>query len=221
MTKPKHNYSKIFLSLVIPFFSLAFLNSSFFKIKEIKFEGLNPYLSEEVKPILEKIKNRNLLFLNFPDLKKEFEVFPFLEMESFQKVLPNKLIIKFNIQEELGTLIYPYGLYDLYKGGYIFPRFKEGKEKITIESPDNKEFLKEIAKILEENSFIYDYFENLKITEGGFFNFYDKNGYIIEISKIESIPNIEKAIKIANHCPGILRGERVSFLNSNFFIASK
>lgn len=221
MTKPKHKFSRIFLSLVIPFFSLAFLNSSFFKVKEIKIEGLNNQLEGELKPFEEKIRHKNLLFLNLKNLKEELENFPFLEIESFQKMLPNKLIIKFKIQEELGTLILPFGSFDLYKGGYIFPRFKEGQEKIVIQSPVKKEILKEISEILEENSFIYDYFYSLKVLEGDIFEFLGKRGYSIEISDRKDIPSLEDSLKLAQDCPVIFKGEKVSFLNYNFFIASK
>lgn len=221
MTKPKHKFSKLFLSLVIPFFSLAFLNSSFFKVREIKIEGLNNQLEGELKPFKEGIKNKNLLFLDLKNLKEELENFPFLEIESFQKLLPNKLIIKFKIQEELGTLVLPLGTFDLYKGGYMFPRFKECQEKIIIQSPVKKEILKELAEILEENPFIYDYFYSLKVLEGYIFEFVGKRGYSIEIFNRKDIPLLKESLKLTQGCPVIFKKERISFLNYNFFIASR
>ncbi|MEJ5165420.1 MAG: hypothetical protein WHV67_00150 [Thermoanaerobaculia bacterium] len=221
MTKPKHKFSRIFLSLIIPFFSLAFLNSSFFKVREIKIEGLNDSLEGELRSFKEGIIGENLLFLNLKILKEKLGNLPFLEIESFQKLLPNKLIIKFKVQEELGTLINPLGVFDLYKGGYIFPRFKEGQEKILIQSPIKKEILKELAEILEENPFIYEYFYSLKILEGDIFEFVGKGGYSMEVLKRKDIPLLKESLKITQHCPIIFNGERVSFLNYNFFIASK
>lgn len=221
MTKPRHNYSKIFLSLMIPFFSLAFLNSSLFKIKEIKIEGLNPALEGELKSFKENLKRENLFLLNLNILKRELEDLPFLEVESFQKILPNRLIIKFKVQEELGSLISPMGTFDLYKGGFIFPRFKNSQEKILIESPIKKEILKEIATILEENSFLYDYLYSIRFLEEDVFEFFGKSGDVIEVFDRKNIPYLKDSLLTASKCPAVLKGERVSFLSSNFFIASK
>jgi len=218
MTKPKHKYSIIFLSFILPFFSIYFINSSFFKLKEIKLEGLNPYLEKEINPFLEKLKGKNLLFLNSKDL--DLENFSFLDVEIFQKVLPDKLFIKFNIKEELGTYISVYGSFDLYKGGFLFPRFKEGDEKFIIEGTISKEKLKYISDLLENNGFLYEYFYGIKIEEDNSFKLLNKKGHWIEINENKDINYLKLLSRISEKCPQIIEKEKLSMINFNLFIVN-
>lgn len=221
MTKPKHKYSKIFLSLIIPFFSLAFFNSSFFRIKEINYEGINQCIEKELKTSFDKLKEKNLLLLNSNQIRSYFASFPFIEVESFQKILPDKLSIKFKIKEELGTFMTNYGSYDIYEGGYLFPRFRETDEKVIVEGKILNDDLKFISEIISKNKFIYDYFLCIRVEDKESFDFLTKNGYWIKIPKDMSIDSLKKAIKIIDFCPLIFEKENVSMLNLNSFLASR
>lgn len=221
MTKPRHKFSKIFLSLVIPFFSLAFINSSLFKINKIECEGLNYYLEKDVIKILEKLKEKNLFFLNSSNIKENFKDFPFLEVESFQKILPDKLLIKFKIKEELGTLINDLGMFDLYEGGFIFPRFKSDKEKLIIEGDYSNENLKILSLILLKNEFIYNDFLSIKICDEGVLRFMNKDGLWIEILNYENLNSLKKVNELIEKCPNNFEGNLISMVNLNIFISPK
>ncbi len=217
MTKPKHKFPIIILGFILLFFCGAFINSTFFNLKEIKCEGLNPCLEKEIKSFSEGLKGKNLLFLNLKDLN--IENYPFLEVEIFQKILPDKLVIKFKIKEELGTYITEYGSFDLYKNGFLFPRCSDEKEKFIIEGDISKEKLENLSDILEKNDFIYENFIGVKYEEEGCIKFLSKEGYFIEIYEKESLSNLDKVSSFLKECPNFFEKQKISMINSKLFIA--
>lgn len=221
MTKPKYKFSKIFLSLVIPIFSLAFINSSFFKINEIKCDGLDFYLRKDAIKIFKNLREKNLLFLNLSDIKENFKNFPFIEIESFQKILPDKLLIKFKIKEELGTLIDELGTFDLYEDGFIFPRFKNEPEKLIIEGNFSKENLKILSEVLSKNEFIYKEFLSVEICDDGTLRFMNKDGLNVEILNYENLNFLKKINKLIEECPYVADSNQISMINLNIFISPK
>lgn len=217
MTKPKHKFPIITLGFILLFFCGAFINSSFFNLKEIRFEGLNPCLEKEIKSFSEGLKGKNLIFLNLEDLN--LENYPFLEVEIFQKILPDKLLIKFKIKEELGTFITEYGSFDLYKKGFLFPRCSDEKEKFIIEGNTSKEKLEYLSENLEKNDFIYENFIGVKYEKEGCLKFLSKRGYFIEISEKESLNNLNKVLGFLAECPNFFEKQKISMINSKLFIA--
>lgn len=221
MTKSKYNFSKILLIFLISFFSLAFINSSFFKINEIKCDCIDFHLEKDAKKILKNFKQKNLLFVNLNDIKESFKNFPFLEIESFEKILPDKLLIKFKIKEELGTLINELGTFDLYEGGFIFPRFKNEPEKMIIEGNFSKENLQILSEVLSKNKFIYDDFLSIKICDGGILRFMNKDGLNVEILNYENLNFLKKINKLNKECSYVANRNQISMINLNIFISPK
>lgn len=221
MTKSKYNFSRIFLTFLIPFFSLAFINSSFFKINEIKCDGLDFYLEKDAIKIFENLKEKNLFFLNSSNIKENFKDFPFLEVESFQKILPDKLQIKFKIKEELGTLINELGSFDLYEDGFVFPRFKRGPEKLIIEGNFSKANLKILSELLSKNEFIYNNFSSIKICDGEILRFMNKDGLWIEILNYENLGFLKKINKLIEGCPYVADRNQISMINLNIFTSPR
>ena len=76
-----------------------------FKILEIKIENNNILEDQELIKFFSFLYNKNIIFLNSYDLKKEIKKINFIKKVEIKKIFPNKLIIKIFEKEPIAILI--------------------------------------------------------------------------------------------------------------------
>ncbi len=220
MTKSKHNYFKQTLTLIFCIFCLAFVKSSFFDIKEVEIQNLNPSLEKEVKHFVNKLKGKNLVFLKFNQIKEYLKEYPNLELKNYNKILPNKIILKLNTVEELGTYYCKKGFFDLYEEGFLFSRYKKEDEKFIIEGDLSKDELRELSKILKENNFLYENFIALKLDEEKNWKLFSKDGVCIKFFDLNDVKNLKNLKDILIKCPELYSKKELTFFNKNLFLVT-
>lgn len=220
MTKPKKNKIKIAFWMSFSFFLIAYFNSSMFKIKQINYNNFDLFIDREIENVLKEFYGKNIFSLNIKEIKDKFLKFPVLKIEKFQKILPDKIVISFTLNEELGSLVTKNGIFDLYEGGFLFPRLKNFEEKFVICGNFSEEDLKEISSFLKENKNIRENFFGLYLKENGSYDFYHKEGYTFNVFKKENIFNLNENLKKLMACPIIFEGKNISILSKNIFISS-
>ena len=76
-----------------------------FKIQEIKIENNNIIKDQELIKIFSFLYNKNLIFLNFHEIKKKIDQKSFIKKLEIKKIFPNKLVIKVFEKEPIAILI--------------------------------------------------------------------------------------------------------------------
>ena len=76
-----------------------------FKIKEIKIENNNILKDQELIQIFSFLYNKNIIFLNSYELKKNIDQKSFIKKVEIKKIFPNKLVIKVFEKEPIAILI--------------------------------------------------------------------------------------------------------------------
>ena len=76
-----------------------------FKILEIKIENNNILEDQELIKFFSFLYNKNIIFLNSYNLKKEIKKINFIKKVEIKKIFPNKLIIKIFEKEPIAILI--------------------------------------------------------------------------------------------------------------------
>ena len=76
-----------------------------FDIKEIKIENNEVLEDQELIKIFSFLYNKNIIFLNSHDLKKNIDQNSFIEKIEIKKIFPNKLVIKVFEREPIAILI--------------------------------------------------------------------------------------------------------------------
>ena len=77
-------------------------------IKEIKFENNEILKDQELISIFSFLYNKNIIFLNSYELKKNIDQKSFIEKIEIKKIFPNKLLIKVFEKEPIAILIDKY-----------------------------------------------------------------------------------------------------------------
>lgn len=90
-------------------FSTAISQNKFtvskFKIKEIKIENNGILENQELIKIFSFLYNKNIIFLNSYELKKNIDQKSFIEKIEIKKILPDKLLIKVFEKEPIAILM--------------------------------------------------------------------------------------------------------------------
>ena len=76
-----------------------------FEIKEIKIDNNNVLKDQELIQIFSFLYNKNIIFLNSYELKKNIDQKSFIKKVEIKKILPNKLVIKVFEKEPIAILI--------------------------------------------------------------------------------------------------------------------
>ncbi len=76
-----------------------------FKIQEIKIENNNILEDQELIKVFSFLYNKNLIFLNYPEIKKKIDKKSFIKKLEIKKIFPNKLVIKVFEKEPIAILI--------------------------------------------------------------------------------------------------------------------
>ena len=76
-----------------------------FKIQEIQIENNNILEDQELKQLFSFLYNRNIIFLNSYELKKNINQKSFIKKIKIKKIFPNKLVITVFEKKPIGILI--------------------------------------------------------------------------------------------------------------------
>ena len=76
-----------------------------FRIKEIKIENNEVLRDQELKQIFSFLYNKNIIFLNSYEIKKNIDKKSFIERLEIKKIFPNKIVIKVFEKKPIAILI--------------------------------------------------------------------------------------------------------------------
>jgi len=76
-----------------------------FKIKEIKFENSNILEDQELITSFYFLYDKNIIFMNSNEIKKNLDQKSFIEKLEIKKIFPNKLVIKVFEKEPIAIII--------------------------------------------------------------------------------------------------------------------
>ena len=91
--------------LLTTFISQNKITINKFKIKEIKFENSNILEDQELITSFSFLYEKNIIFMNFNEIKKNLDQKSFIEKLEIKKIFPNKLVIKVFEKEPVAILI--------------------------------------------------------------------------------------------------------------------
>jgi len=96
------------LILLSTFISQKKVTLNKFRIQEIIIENNNIIENQEIKKIFSFLYNKNIIFLNHREIKKNIDKKNFIKKIQIKKILPNKLVIKVFEKEPIAILIDKY-----------------------------------------------------------------------------------------------------------------
>ena len=91
--------------LLTTFISQNKITINKFKIKEIKFENSNILEDQELITSFSFLYDKNIIFMNSNEIKKNLDQKSFIEKLEIKKIFPNKLVIKVFEKEPIAILI--------------------------------------------------------------------------------------------------------------------
>ena len=176
-----------------------------FKIKEIKIENNEILEDQELIKIFSFLYNKNIIFLNSYELKKNIDQKSFIEKIEIKKIFPDKLVIKVFEKEPIAILIDKYQKkYYLGKKTDLIEYRKISKyENLPIVKGESKNFKKLFNNLIKinfptEQILSYRYFNvnrwNIEMTDKKILKLPEKNytESLINFINIKDKTNFEK-----------------------------
>ena len=164
-----------------------------FKIQEIKIENNKILEEQELKNVFSFLYNKNIIFLNSHELKKNINQKSFIEKIEIKRIFPDKLVIKVFEKEPVAILLNKYQKkYYLGKKTDLIEFRKILKyENLPIVKGDPKDFKKLFNNLIKIN-FPTDQIQSYQHFKVNRWNIQMINGKILKLPEknyIESLTN--------------------------------
>ena len=204
MKNKKNFFLWLFLFLILTTFYYDLNKTSLvkiFKIKNIKFTGIENADSDLINFKVEKLKGQNIFFLNQDKLASSMIDIDFVNSVEIKKIYPNNIKIKINEEKVIAIIVKDNDKSILTLNGKVINKYDTKFSSLPlIYGKNTKENFPIFYKFLLETNFNIDKIEYFKYFETGRWDILLKNGKLIKLpSGDEKIKNsIKKFILISN-----------------------